>query len=243
MSLLEVQGLEARYGLLSAVRGISFTVTEGEKLALVGANGAGKTTLLRTLAGVHPVARGRIVFDGADITGVSAHRRCASGIALVPEGRRLFPAMTVEENLLVARSARREGMWHLESVLEAFPQLKPKLKTLAGDLSGGQQQATAIARALMTNPRVLLLDEVSLGLSPLAVHAVYDSLGALLKTRTAIVLVEQDLQRTLDVADRIICMLEGAIVAEGRAGEMTREQVVGHYFGTRPESTAQGATS
>ncbi|MEO7128398.1 MAG: ATP-binding cassette domain-containing protein, partial [Rhodoferax sp.] len=150
MSLLEVQGLEARYGLLSAVRGISFTVTEGEKLALVGANGAGKTTLLRTLAGVHPVAHGRIVFDGADITGVSAHRRCASGIALVPEGRRLFAAMTVEENLLVAQSARREGMWHLESVLEAFPQLKPKLNTPAGDLSGGQQQATAIARALMT---------------------------------------------------------------------------------------------
>ena len=243
MSLLEVQGLEARYGLLSAVRGITLAIAEGEKVALVGANGAGKTTLLRTIAGVHPLGAGRIVFEGSDITGVSAHRRCASGIALVPEGRRLFSAMTVEENLLVAQSARRQGFWHLESVLEAFPQLKPKLKALAGDLSGGQQQATAIGRALMTNPRVLLLDEVSLGLSPVAVHAVYESLGALLKTKTAIVLVEQDLQRTLDVADRIVCMLEGAIVAEGRADQMTREQVMGHYFGNRPASTVREATS
>jgi branched-chain amino acid transport system ATP-binding protein len=243
VNLLEVQGLEARYGLLSAVRGINLVIADGEKVALVGANGAGKTTLLRTIAGVHPAAAGRIVFEGADITDVPAHRRCASGIALVPEGRRLFPAMTVEENLLVALSARREGMWHLESVLEAFPMLKPKLKALAGSLSGGQQQATAIGRALMTNPHVLLLDEVSLGLSPLAVHAVYESLGALLKTKTAIVLVEQDLQRTLDVADRIVCMLEGAIVAEGRADQMTREQVMGHYFGNRPDSTVRGPTS
>ncbi|TAM33757.1 MAG: ABC transporter ATP-binding protein [Rhodanobacter sp.] len=239
MSLLQVQGLEARYGLLSAVRGIDFSVTEGEKVALVGANGAGKTTLLRTIAGIHPAANGRIVFEGSDITGVSAPRRCASGIALVQEGRRLFPAMTVEENLLVAKSAGRGGAWNLESVLEAFPQLKPKLKALAGDLSGGQQQATAIGRALMTNPRVLLLDEVSLGLSPLAVQSVYDSLAALLKTKTAIVLVEQDLQRTLNVADRVICMLEGAIVAEGRADEMTREQVMGHYFGNRPDAAAR----
>lgn len=243
MSLLEVQGLEARYGLLSAVRGINLAVAEGEKVALVGANGAGKTTLLRTIAGVHPAGGGRIVFEGVDITHVSAHRRCAGGIALVPEGRRLFPAMTVEENLLVAQSAKREGPWQLESVLEAFPQLKPKLKALAGELSGGQQQATAIGRALMTNPRVLLLDEVSLGLSPVAVHAVYESLSALLKTKTAIVLVEQDLQRTLEVADRIVCMLEGAIVAEGRAHEMSREQVMGHYFGSRMESTTQGAAA
>jgi branched-chain amino acid transport system ATP-binding protein len=237
VSLLQIQGLEARHGLLSAVRGIDLSISEGEKVALVGANGAGKTTLLRTLAGIHPAAGGRIVFDGADITAISAHRRSACGIALVPEGRRLFPAMTVEENLLVALSAKREGMWQLESVLEAFPQLKPKLKARAGELSGGQQQATAIGRALMTNPRVLLLDEVSLGLSPLAVQGVYDSLSRLLKTRTTIVLVEQDLQRTLHVADRIVCMLEGAIVAIGRADEMTREQVMGYYFGNRPAAT------
>jgi branched-chain amino acid transport system ATP-binding protein len=242
MSLLQIHGLQARHGLLTAVRGIDLDIAEGEKLALVGANGAGKTTLLRTLAGIHPVAAGRIVFDGVDITAMSAHQRCAAGIALVPEGRRLFPSMTVEENLLVARSAGRGGAWQLESVLDAFPQLKPKLKALASDLSGGQQQATAIGRALMTNPRLLLLDEVSLGLSPIAVQAVYDSLRALLATHTTIVLVEQDLQRTLDVADRIICMLEGGIVAVGRAGEMSREQVMGYYFGNRPASTPQATT-
>jgi branched-chain amino acid transport system ATP-binding protein len=242
VSLLEVQGLEARHGLLPAVRGIDFTLEEGEKLALVGANGAGKTTLLRALAGIHPVARGRIVFDGRDMTDVPAHRRVRAGIALVPEGRRLFPAMTVEENLLVATSARRPGPWTIDAVLQAFPQLRPKLKARAGELSGGQQQATAIGRALMTNPRLLLLDEVSLGLSPLAVNGVYESLKALLATGTTVMLVEQDLNRTLQVADRIVCMLEGRLVAEGRADAMTREQITAHYFGHRqptPETLAR----
>lgn len=237
MSILRISGLEARHGLLSAVRGIDLELVEGQRLALVGANGAGKTTLLRTLAGIHPSAAGHIFFDGVDITTQSAHQRCAAGIALVPEGRRLFPAMTVEENLLVARSAGRSGRWQLDSVLETFPQLKPKLRSLARDLSGGQQQATAIGRALMTNPRLLLLDEVSLGLSPIAVQGVYDSLATLLESHTTVVLVEQDLQRTLDVADRVVCMLEGTIVAEGRADEMRREQVMAYYFGNRPAST------
>lgn len=245
MSLLKIEGLEARHGLLSAVRGISLDISEGETLALVGANGAGKTTLLRTLAGVHPVAAGRIVFDGMDVSTMPAHLRAAAGLALVPEGRRLFSMMTVEENLLVARSAKRDGPWDLASVLDAFPQLKPKLKAAAGTLSGGQQQATAIGRALMTNPRVLLLDEVSLGLSPLAVQGVYDSLRTLMGKGTGhvttIVLVEQDLQRTFEVADRIVCMLEGKVVASGRADEMTRDQVMASYFGHRtpgPEAVA-----
>jgi len=233
VSLLEVRGLEARHGLLPAVRGIDLSVEEGERVALVGANGAGKTTLLRTIAGVHPAANGRIVFDGEDVTVLPAHRRCAMGIALTPEGRRLFVGMTVRENLLVARASGRAGPWNLESVLQAFPQLEPKLGARAGDLSGGQQQAVAIARTLMTNPRIVLLDEVSLGLSPIAVESLYDSLRLLLGMGTTVVLVEQDLQRTLRVADRIVCMLEGAVVAAGRADEMTREQVMGHYFGSR----------
>jgi len=242
MSLLSIQGLEAKHGLLTAVQGISLEIEQGETLALVGANGAGKTTLLRTLAGVHPVAAGRIVFDGADVSAMPAHRRAAAGLALVPEGRKLFPMMTVEENLLVALSAKRYGSWNLGTLLDAFPQLKPKLKAAAGTLSGGQQQAVAIGRALMTNPRVLLLDEVSLGLSPLAVQGVYDSLRTLMRRGTehgtTVVLVEQDLKRTFEVADRIVCMLEGKVVASGRAEEMTREQVMAYYFGHRPATTS-----
>lgn len=239
MTLLEVKGLEARHGLLKAVRGMDLQLCKGERLALVGANGSGKTTLLRTLAGIHPAAAGRIVFDGTDVTSVSAHRRAAMGIALVPEGRRLFKSMSVADNLRVATSAGRPGPWDFDTVLDAFPQLKPKLNAPAGSLSGGQQQAVAIGRALMANPLVLLLDEVSLGLSPAAVQGVYDSLSSLLATRTTLVLVEQDLQRTFSVADRIVCMLEGRIVASGRTSEMTREEVMDHYFGHRVAATSQ----
>lgn len=238
MSLLKIQALEACHGLLQAVRGIDLTVAEGERLALVGANGAGKTTFLRTLAGIHPASGGQIIFDGVDITSWSAHQRVAVGIALVPEGRRLFGSMTVEDNLRVALTAGRSGHWHVDSVIEAFPQLKPKLKALANSLSGGQQQSVAIGRALMTNPRVLLLDEVSLGLSPLAVQGVYDSLQTLMASKTTIVLVEQDLQRTFNVSDRIVCMLEGTVVASGRTSDMTREEVMHHYFGHRVDEVA-----
>lgn len=247
MSLLKIESLVARHGLLTAVQGISLDIEQGETLALVGANGAGKTTLLRTVAGVHPVSGGRIVFDGEDVSSMPAHRRAAAGLALVPEGRRLFSAMTVEENLLVARSAKREGQWNLATVLDAFPQLVPKLKAAAGTLSGGQQQAVAIGRALMTNPRVLLLDEVSLGLSPLAVQGVYDSLRALMgmgrEQGTTVVLVEQDLKRTFQVADRIVCLLEGRVVASGRTDEMTREQVMDCYFGHRTTASQDAAHS
>lgn len=242
MNLLEVHGLEARHGLLKAVRGIDLQLKEGERLALVGANGSGKTTLLRTLAGIHPAAAGQVVLDGVDVTSVPTHQRAAMGIALVPEGRRLFKSMTVADNLHVATAARRQGPWNFDTVVEAFPQLKPKLKALAGSLSGGQQQAVAIARALMTNPRLLLLDEVSLGLSPAAVQGVYESLASLLATRTTLILVEQDLQRTFSVADRIVCMLEGSVVASGRTSEMTREEVMNHYFGHRTSATAKEAS-
>ncbi|CAB3799276.1 ABC transporter ATP-binding protein [Pararobbsia alpina] len=231
MSILKVRGLEARHGLLQAVRGVDLDLREGERLALVGANGAGKTTLLRTLAGIHPASAGMIEFDGTDVTSVPAYRRAAMGIALVPEGRRLFASMTVAENLQVALSTRRTGRWNLDSVVEAFPQIKPKLKALAGSLSGGQQQAVAIGRALITNPRVLLLDEVSLGLSPAAVQGVYDSLATVVAEGTTLILVEQDLQRTFDVAGRLLCMLEGVVVASGHTDEMTRDEVMAHYFG------------
>jgi branched-chain amino acid transport system ATP-binding protein len=231
MTFCTVENLESRHGLLVAVRGVSLAVNEGEILALVGANGAGKTTLMRTIAGAHKPFAGRITFDGQDVTGMPAHKRVGLGIALVPEGRRLFTGMTVEENLRVAGAHGRKGSWTLEAVLEAFPQLKPKLKARAGDLSGGQQQATAIGRALMTNPRLLLLDEVSLGLSPLAVDQVYDSLRGLMSGGTTIILVEQDLSRALAVAGRIACMLEGSIVLEGAASDLSRDDITAAYFG------------
>jgi branched-chain amino acid transport system ATP-binding protein len=215
------------------VREVSLEVADGEILALVGANGAGKTTLLRALAGAHRPAAGRILFEGEDITSLPAYVRVARGIALVPEGRRLFPSLTVEENLLVARASRRPGPWTVEKVLEAFPILAPLRRARAASLSGGEQQATAIGRALMTNPRLLLLDEVSLGLAPVAVDAVYRSLEGLVGSGATLVLVEQDLARAMRVAGRLCCMLEGRIVLEGRADELTREQITEAYFGLR----------
>ena len=237
-ALLAVEGLDVRHGLLQAVREVSLDVAEGETLALVGANGAGKSTLLRAIAGAHRPAAGRIVFAGRDITRMPAHRRARAGIALVPEGRRLFPELTVEENLRVATASRRPGPWTVEEVLEAFPLLEPLRRKRAASLSGGEQQATAIGRALMTNPRLLLLDEVSLGLAPVVVEGVYRSLATLIESGTTIILVEQDLARAMRVADRVICMLEGRVVLEGLRGQLTREQVTGAYFGLRQGATA-----
>jgi len=231
MTLLRATGLGARHGLLQAVRGVSFDVAEGEVLALIGANGAGKTTLLRTLAGAHPLSEGTVEYDGGSLAGVAAHERVRRGIALVPEGRRLFPELTVEENLLVAGHRARPGPWNLAAVLDAFPTLRPLRGRLASRLSGGQQQATAIARALMTNPRLLLIDEVSLGLSPKAVEDVYANLAVLRDSDATVVLVEQDLGRALATADRVICLLEGRIVLDTPTAGLTRDEVVTAYFG------------
>ncbi|MGH2970844.1 MAG: ABC transporter ATP-binding protein [Gaiellaceae bacterium] len=238
-AVLEVESLDVRHGLLQAVRNISFTVGEGETVALVGANGAGKTTLLRAIAGAHRPAGGRVVFAGRDITRMPAHRRVKLGVALVPEGRRLFANLTVEENLRVASASGRGGPWTVGAVLEAFPLLQALRHKRAASLSGGEQQATAIGRALMTNPRLLLLDEVSLGLAPVVVEGVYRSLAGLIEGGATIVLVEQDLRRAMSVADRVLCMLEGRIVLEGMPSDLTREQVTEAYFGLRRrEATA-----
>jgi branched-chain amino acid transport system ATP-binding protein len=239
MALLEISALTACHGLLEAVRKLSFSLEKGETLALVGANGAGKTTLLRTLAGAHRAAEGRIEFAGYDVTNLPSHERAAAGIALVPEGRRLFARMTVEENLLLARAAGRTGPWTIEAVFEAFPNLRERRRSRAGSLSGGEQQATAIGRALMANPELLLLDEVSLGLSPLVVDRVYKQLKSLMARGATIILVEQDLNRALSVADRVICMLEGRVALEGRASELTRSQVTDAYFGLAASGRAE----
>jgi branched-chain amino acid transport system ATP-binding protein len=236
MSLLAVEQLDARHGLLKAVRNVDLRVAEGEILALVGANGAGKTTLLRTVAGAHRPASGRIMFDGRDVTALRAHQRVARGIALVPEGRRLFAGLTVEENLRVAGDAGRAGQWNIEALLQVFPMLKARLKTQASLLSGGEQQATSIGRAMMTNPRLLLLDEISLGLAPLVIDNLYRSLTALFSSGTALVIVEQDLNRVLGVATRICCMLEGRIVFERETKLATRQQITEAYFGLRQDT-------
>jgi branched-chain amino acid transport system ATP-binding protein len=241
VSLLAIEQLDVRHGLLQAVRGVSFTVEEGEILALVGANGAGKTTLLRAIAGAHRPAGGRVVFEGANLGNERANRRVRRGITLVPEGRRLFGDMTVEENLAVAGAGARPGRWNLATVLDAFPMLRPHLSQRSGSLSGGEQQATAIGRALMTNPRLLLIDEVSLGLSPAAVTMVYESLQTVIAAGATIVLVEQDLARTLRVATRVICLLEGRVVLEGKAAELSREQVTSAYFGLRHGRAGENA--
>ncbi len=228
---LSVERLDARHGLLQAVREVDLVVRAGETLAIVGANGAGKTTLLRAIAGAHRPAAGRIVFEGADITAMPAHRRVARGIALVPEGRRLFADLSVEDNLKLARASGRAGRWTLDAVIETFPNLAVRLRARAGTLSGGEQQAVAIGRALMTNPVLLLLDEVSLGLSPLAVDRVYGTLEMLAASGATMVLVEQDLERALRIADRVVCMLEGCVVLEGASRELTRARITEAYFG------------
>jgi branched-chain amino acid transport system ATP-binding protein len=240
--ILAVDSLDVRHGLLQAVRGVSFSVAKGEIVAFVGANGAGKTTLFRALAGAHRPAAGHIFFNGADITPSPDYERVRRGIALVPEGRRLFTQLSVLENLMLAGAVRRPGKWDLAAVLGVFPNLRGRLNSKAGNLSGGEQQATAIGRALMTNPDVILLDEISLGLSPAAVGRVYDSLQSLIETGATILLVEQDLNRALSVADRVVCMLEGRIVAEGRVEDMTREQITDAYFGLHRTNVSSAAT-
>jgi branched-chain amino acid transport system ATP-binding protein len=242
MTMLSIQNLNVRHGLLQAVRDVSFDLAKGDVLALVGANGAGKTTLLRSLAGAHLPTSGRITLNGADMTGVPSHQRIARGIALVPEGRRLFSQMTVEENLLLGKSSGRTGEWTVDRVFDAFPTLIPRRHAKTGHLSGGEQQATAIGRALMSNPDILLLDEVSLGLSPFVVDRVYAQLQSLLTSGTTIILVEQDLGRAMAVASRVICMLEGRVVLDKPAKSVTRDQVTKAYFGLHREGTGRAAS-
>lgn len=242
MSRLQIEALDVRYGLLQAVKDVSFGVDPGDIVAFIGANGAGKTTLFRAIAGAHRPAAGHIVFAGEDVTSVPDYRRVRKGIALVPEGRHLFTDLTVAENLGLARAAGRKGRWDVQSVLSVFPNLAPHLRQKSGTLSGGEQQAAAIARALVANPEVLLLDEVSLGLSPVAVEWVYASIRQLVDTDTAILLVEQDLNRALSMATRVICMREGRVVARGAVNELTREDIMEAYFGAH-DAPSTGASA
>jgi branched-chain amino acid transport system ATP-binding protein len=231
-ALLEIRDLDVRYGDFQALFGVGFRVERGKALALVGANGAGKTTLLRTIAGAISPARGTVRYDGEDITGAPPHQRIRRGIALVPEGRRLFPSLTVEENILVGAAAAASSAWPLERIYEVFPLIAVRRRHRASQLSGGEQQAVAIARALAAAPSLLLLDEISLGLAPKVVGQLYLTLTALRESGATLVLVEQDLGRALSACDDVVCLLEGR-VALTAATSVGRAEVVAAYFGNK----------
>lgn len=232
MTHLALENLNVCHGQLRAVKDVNINIGKSEILALVGANGAGKSTLLRAIAGAHNPTSGKIVVNGSDTTALQSFQRVKAGVSLVPEGRKLFQDMSVEENLILGSIAGRKGDWTVAKVFEAFPNLLKRRHAKAGTLSGGEQQATAIGRALMSNPEILLLDEISLGLSPAAVDLVYASLE-IIKTDTTIVLVEQDLSRAMSFATRIVCMLEGQFVLDRATQNVNREEITAAYFGNR----------
>jgi branched-chain amino acid transport system ATP-binding protein len=233
VTLLEVGHLASFYGDFQALFDVSVQVSEGETVAVIGANGAGKSTLLRTVAGLQQRSTGTVSFDGRRLEGVPAHRRLGLGIAMVPEGRRIFPSLTVEENLKVAARRDRPGRWEVATVLRLFPALA-ELRDRPGTwLSGGEQQMLAIGRALMANPRLLLLDEVSLGLAPRVVRRIYETLPEICAAGTTVVVVEQDIGQALAAADRVYCLLEGRVALRGRPAELTRGQITDAYFGLR----------
>lgn len=227
--MLEVENVSAAYGQLPALRGVSLTLEDGAVLAVIGANGAGKSTLLKSIAGVMPLVAGSIRLDGVEISRLPAHRRARRGIALVPEGRRLYRTLTVEENLQTALATNRKGPWTIEKVYELLPIVAERRNRVAGDLSGGEQQATAIARALVAQPRVLLLDEVSLGLAPAIVARIYGVLPEIQASGTSILLVEQDVSQALAASDEVHCLLQGRTSLAGR--DLDLAQISRAYFG------------
>jgi branched-chain amino acid transport system ATP-binding protein len=231
MTLLQLDRVDVHYGDFQALYGVSLSLAEGETLAVIGANGAGKSTLLKTLAGLLHPSRGEVVFAGQPVGALQAYRRVPLGIALAPEGRRLFGSLTVEENLRMGAVRARAGPWNLAAVYELFPLLSERRGRVAANLSGGEQQAVAIGRALMSNPRLLLLDEVSLGLAPVVVKRLYRALARISATGTTVLLVEQDIRQALAIADRVHCLLEGRIVLEADAAAVSREQIAAAYFG------------
>ncbi|HEX9096624.1 MAG TPA: ABC transporter ATP-binding protein [Candidatus Dormibacteraeota bacterium] len=239
--MLEVRNLTVHHGFLPAVSDLSLTVEAGQTLAIIGANGAGKSTLLRTIAGLHRPTSGTITLDGKAITGLSAHARVREGVVLVPEGRRLFPSLTLEENLRVGSTAGRAGTWSVDRVIAQFPWMADRRREPTVHLSGGEQQAVAIGRALMANPRVLLLDELSLGLAPTMLRRIYGVFPQLVADGIAVLLVEQDVGQALHVADRFQCLLEGRTTLEGKPGEATPQKIEAAYFGLGPSGTGSAA--
>jgi branched-chain amino acid transport system ATP-binding protein len=232
VTLLSVRNLSAFYGDFQALFGVSLDAAEGETVAVLGANGAGKTTFLRALAGALPVPRGAVEFAGQPVGGRSAHALVDLGIVLVPEGRKIFPSLSVRENLEIGAYRRRAGPWTLERVNRLFPVLDERRDQPGTNLSGGEQQMLAIGRGLMANPRLLLVDEISLGLAPVVVKALYEVLAGLHREGTTLLVVEQDISQVLTVAQRVYCFRKGSVALEGVPRHLTREQISAAYFGT-----------
>jgi branched-chain amino acid transport system ATP-binding protein len=239
--LLEVRGLSVHHGQLQALRDVSLAVQAGTVHAMIGANGAGKSTLLRTIAGLHRPTAGQVLLDGTDMTGLRPEQRVAAGVVMVPEGRRLFPTLTVEENLLVGTANARSGPWTVPAVYELFDWMADRRGQRAAQLSGGEQQAVAIGRALVANPRMLLLDELSLGLAPLVVRRIYALLPRLLDAGVTVLLVEQDVSQALRVASVVHCLLEGRITLEGEPAGLRPAQIESAYFGATRRGNGSAA--
>jgi len=230
--LLETRALTASYGQFRALFGVDITVDAGECVAIIGANGAGKSTLMRSITGVLRNEPGMVLHRGEPIGALPAADILKRGIAMVPEGRKLFPSLSVEENLLIGAGARKApGPWSLEAIYDLFPILRERRRNPGTALSGGQQQMVAIGRALMSNPELLLCDEISLGLAPVVIRDIYASLPKIRAGGAAVVLVEQDIGKALAVADRIYCMMEGRVTLTAPAGAVSREAIHAAYFG------------
>lgn len=232
MTLLETRALTARYGDFEALFGVDLRLDAGECVAIIGANGAGKTTLMRSISGVLRNPAGQVLLDGAAIGDRPSDAVMGLGIAMVPEGRKLFPSLSVEENLLIGTYGRKAaGPWNLQTVYELFPILKERRHNPGTALSGGQQQMVAIGRALMSNPRVLLCDEISLGLAPVVIRDIYAALPRIRAGGASVIVVEQDIAQALKVSDRVYCMMEGRVTLHGRPPELSRAAIHDAYFG------------
>jgi branched-chain amino acid transport system ATP-binding protein len=231
MSLVATSGLTAFYGDAQALFGIDFELDAGELVAIIGANGAGKSTFLKSLTGLVRVKNDTVHFDGQPIGGLPPGEIVRKGLAMVPEGRRLFPSLSVEENLLMGANAGRKGPWNLERLYRMFPILEQKKRNPGTALSGGQQQMVAIGRALMSNPTVLLCDELSLGLAPIVIREIYDAMPAITAEGMSVVIVEQDVSVAQRVSRRVYCFQEGRVSLQGASDALTREQISAAYFG------------
>lgn len=230
-TILEVNALDVSYGDFQALFGLDLHVAPAESVSIIGANGAGKSTLLKAIAGLVPEMSGETRYRGTSLSGVPAHRRVAHGISLVPEGRRIFSSLSVEENIVIGAHTGRPGPWNKARVLAAFPLLTRLLKRSTEGLSGGERQTLAIARSLMANPDLVLLDEVSLGLAPIVVKQVYEAIPTIKEQGTTVLVVEQDVNQALAVADRFYCLLEGRISLSGAPSQVPKGRITDAYFG------------